>query len=196
MKLERLRGVLAAHRAASYPVESLHAEHLPQRELSRAAVLVPLFEHEGQPHVVLTRRHANLRRHAGQVSFPGGRIEPGEEPLAAALRESQEEIGLDPADVEVFGQLDETLVLATAFRLIPFVGRIPYPYPFVGHPREVDAILYVPLAELTRPGVHWIERREAYGVMHDVHVYQLPAVTIWGATARVLNELLAVWGGP
>jgi 8-oxo-dGTP pyrophosphatase MutT (NUDIX family) len=194
MTLERLRAALAAHRAASYPFESPSAEHLPHRELLRAAVLVPLFEHDGEPHVLLTRRHANLRRHAGQVSFPGGRIEPGEEPLAAALRESHEEVGLEPAQVEVLGQLDETLVLVTGFRLIPFVGRIPYPYPYVAHPHEVDAILYVPLAELSRGGAHWTEPREAYGIVHEVHVYQLPAVTIWGATARVLHQLLAVWG--
>ncbi len=193
MTLERLRGALAARRPGAFPFESLPAARLPYGELMRAAVLVPLFEHAGEPYVLLTRRRADLRRHAGQVSFPGGRIEAGEEPLDAALRESQEEVGLDPAQVDVLGQLDETLVLATGFRLTPWVGRVPYPYPYVAHPREVDTILYVPVAELRRAGVHRTVPREAYGMSHEVHVYELPAVTIWGATARVLNQLLAVW---
>ena len=193
MTLERLRGVLAARRTGSPVLDALRPEHLPHRELLNAAVLVPLFEHGGEAYVLLTRRHADLRRHAGQVSFPGGRIEPGEEPLEAALREAHEEVGLEPGRVEVLGRLDETLVLATGFRLTPWVGRVPYPYPYVAHPREVDAILYVPLLELTRPGVHHTERREAFGAMHEVHVYELPAVTVWGATARVLNQLLSVW---
>lgn len=193
MTLERLRGVLAGRSPGGFPFESLRPDQLPYGELMRAAVLVPLFEHGGEPHVLLTRRRADLRRHAGQVSFPGGRIEPGEEPLEAALRESQEEVGLDPAQVDVLGQLDETLVLATGFRLTPWVGRVPYPYPYVAHPREVDTILYVPIAELSRPGVHQTVEREAYGMTHEVHLYELPAVTIWGATARVLHQLLSIW---
>jgi 8-oxo-dGTP pyrophosphatase MutT (NUDIX family) len=159
----------------------------------RAAVLVPLFEHGGEPYVLLTRRRADLRRHGGQVSFPGGRIETGEDPLAAALRESHEEVGLDPTRVDVLGSLDDTLVLVTGFRLTPWVGQVPYPYPYVAHPREVDTILYVPIAELLRPGVHHTEQREAYGALHDIHFYQLPSVVIWGATARVLYQLLSLW---
>jgi 8-oxo-dGTP pyrophosphatase MutT (NUDIX family) len=193
MTLERLRGALATRRPESFRFDSLPPEHLPYGELMRAAVLVPLFEHGGHPYVLLTRRRADLRRHGGQVSFPGGRIETGEDPLAAALRESQEEVGLDPAEVDVLGSLDDTLVLVTGFRLTPWVGRVPYPYPYVAHPREVDTILYVPIAELLRPGVHHTEQREAYGMLHDVHFFQLPSVVVWGATARVLYQLLSVW---
>lgn len=193
MTLARLRHVLAARTPSGFPFDSLRIDELPYRELMKAAVLVPLFEHAGEPHVLLTRRRADLRHHAGQVSFPGGRVEAGEETLRAALREAQEEIGLDPGQVEVLGQLDETLVLVTGFRLTPWVGRVPYPYPYVAHPHEVDTILYVPLAALAGPGVHRIERREAYGMTHDVHFFELPEVTIWGATARVLDQLLRVW---
>lgn len=196
MTLERLRGVLAAHRPGGVPLELPDPDGRPHGELTRAAVLVPLFEHAGEAYVLLTRRRGDLRRHAGQVSFPGGRIEPGEEPLHAALRESHEEVGLDPARVEVFGCLDETLVLATGFRLTPWVGRVPYPYPYAAHPGEVETILYVPIAELLRPGVHHTERRHVFGAMREVHFYQLPAVTIWGATGRVLNQLLTVWSAP
>jgi 8-oxo-dGTP pyrophosphatase MutT (NUDIX family) len=130
------------------------------------------------------------------VSFPGGRIEAGEAPLSAALREAHEEVGLDPTRVEVLGRLDETLVLVTGFRLTPWVGLVPYPYPYLAHPGEVEAILYVPLSDLARPGVHRTEEREAYGDLHEVHFYDLPVVTIWGATARVLHQLLTLWSPP
>ncbi len=191
--MDRLRAMLAARAPVSFKVESLKPELLPEGGLHHAAVLVPLFEHEGEAHVLLTRRRHDLSRHAGQVSFPGGRIEAGEAPLSAALREAQEEVGLDPTRVEVLGRLDETLVLVTGFRLTPWVGLVPYPYPYLAHPAEVEAILYVPLSALARQGVHRIEEREAYGDLHEVHFYDLPEVTIWGATARVLHQLLTLW---
>jgi 8-oxo-dGTP pyrophosphatase MutT (NUDIX family) len=193
MKLEELRGALAGRAPGSFPFEALPPEAVPEGGLRRAAVLVPLFEQGGEPHVLLTRRRPDLKHHAGQVSFPGGRIEPGEEPRAAALREAHEEIGLDPGRVEVIGRLDETLVLVSAFRLTPWVGVVPYPYPYLAHPREVEAILYVPLAALVRPGVHRTEELTAYGVRHLVHFYDLPEATVWGATARVLHQLLEIW---
>jgi 8-oxo-dGTP pyrophosphatase MutT (NUDIX family) len=193
MTLERLRTLLSARAPGSYPFDALRAEHLPPGGLARAAVLVPLYAVAGEPHVLLTLRRADLRRHAGQVSFPGGRIEPGEGAREAALREAQEEIRLDPARVELLGQLDETLVLATGFRLTPWVGVVPYPYPYLAHPGEVEAILEVPIASLARPGAHHTEEVEAYGERHLVHFYDLPAVTIWGATARILDQLITLW---
>jgi 8-oxo-dGTP pyrophosphatase MutT (NUDIX family) len=193
---DRLRATLAARTPGSYRFDLLRPELLPEGGLRCAAVLVPLFELDDEAHVLLTRRRPDLARHAGQVSFPGGRIEPGEDALSAALREAQEEVGLDPATVDVLGQLDETLVLATGFRLTPWVGVVPYPYRYMPHPAEVEAILYVPLADLARPGVHRTEEREAYGDRHLVHFYDLPAVTIWGATARVLHQLLTLWSSP
>lgn len=193
MTLSRLRAILASHVPASFPFDRLRPEHLPDGGLGRAAVLVPLFEHDGEPHVLLTVRPGHLKRHAGQVSFPGGRVEEGEAPRAAALREAEEEIGLEPARVEVIGQLDETLVLVSGFRLTPWVGVVPYPYPYVPHPGEVEAIVYVPLSALSRPGVHRTEHRDAYGERHLVHFYDLPGLTIWGATARILEQLMRVW---
>ncbi len=193
MTLEGLRRALAERKLPDDPFGALRPELLPEGGLQRAAVLVPLYVQEGEPHVILTRRREDLRRHAGQVSFPGGRIEPGESTLDAALREAEEEIALDRGRVDVLGQLEETLVLVSGFRLTPWAGVVPYPYPYAGHPGEVEEILYVPLSALTRQGVHRVERFEAYGEWHDVHFYRLPAVTIWGATARVLHRLLELW---
>lgn len=190
--LAALRERLAVRSARSLP-ETMRHDLLPEGGLRRAAVLVPLFEHEGEVHVLLTLRRADLRHHGGQVSFPGGRLEPGEEARAAALREAQEEVGLEPERVELIGQLDETLVLATGFRLTPWVGVVPYPYPYVAHPGEVESLLYISFTSLLRPQVHHSERREAYGMVHEVHYYELPLVTVWGATARVLHQLLALW---
>jgi 8-oxo-dGTP pyrophosphatase MutT (NUDIX family) len=194
MSLEPLRAALARRVRQDHPFHLLRPEQLPEGRLRDAAVLVPLYEDGGEARVLLTRRRADLRQHAGQVSFPGGRIEPGEASLDAALREAQEEVGLDPARVDVLGRLDDTLVLVTGFRLTPWVGVVPYPYPYAAHPGEVEEILHVPLAALAAPGVHRTEEREAYGDRHEVHFFDLPGVTIWGATARVLHKLLGLWG--
>jgi 8-oxo-dGTP pyrophosphatase MutT (NUDIX family) len=175
------------------PVDRIAPAHLPPGGFARAATLVPVHDIGGEPHLVLTRRPMHMRRHAGQLSFPGGHLEPGEDALAAALRESREEIGLDPARVDVLGRLSETLVLQSAFRLTPWVASVPYPYPYAADPREVEEILHVPFAALLRPEAHRVERREAYGMNLDVHYFELEHDVLWGATARITWELLGIW---
>ena len=198
MTFEDLRAALAGRAPRRLDPAAISPEYLQtEGALRPAAVLVPLFEKDGAAHVLLTRRRADLRRHAGQISFPGGRIDEGDEStLSAALREAQEEVGLDPRRVEVLGELSEQLVVVTGFRLTPWVGRVPYPYPFAPHPGEVEEILEVPLDLLARPGAHRTETREAFGMLHEVHFFSLGRDTVWGATARVLSELLAIWRGP
>jgi len=192
--LARLRAALAARTPGVAPVDRIAPEHLPPGGFARAANLILLDEHGGEPHLLLTRRPQHMRRHAGQLSFPGGRIEGGEDSLAAALREAHEEIGLDPARADVLGRLSETLVLQSAFRLTPWVASVPYPYAYVADPREVDQILHVPLSELLRPGAHRVEQREAYGMNLDVHYFELgDGEVLWGATARITWELLGIW---
>lgn len=195
MTFEGLRAALGARAPRRLDPGSISQEYLrSEGALQPAAVLVPLFEKDAAIHVLLTRRRADLRRHAGQISFPGGRVEPGDaSTLDAALREAEEEVGLDPRRVEVLGELSEQLVLVTGFRLTPWVGRVPYPYPFTPHPGEVEEILEVPLDLLARPGAHRTETREFFGMLHEVHFFSLGRETVWGATARVLSELLAVW---
>lgn len=193
MTFERLRRALAARTPGVAPVDRIAPEHLPPGGFARAAALVPLHEKDGELHVVLTRRPKHMRRHAGQLSVPGGRIDDGEAPLDAALREAEEEIGLPRSRIEVLGSLSETLVLQTAFRLTPWVASVPYPFPYVPDPGEVEEILHVPLAALERPGVHRVEPREAYGMRLDVHYFTVGEDLLWGATARVIVELMGVW---
>jgi 8-oxo-dGTP pyrophosphatase MutT (NUDIX family) len=193
VSLEKLRAALAARTPGVAPLDRIAPEHLPPGGFAHAAALVPLHAKDGEPHLLLTRRPMHMRRHAGQLSVPGGRIEPGEDPRAAALREAQEEIGLAPSDADVLGPLSETLVLQTAFRLTPWVASVPYPYPYVADPREVEEILHVPLSALERPGVHRVERREAYGMSLDVHFFALGEHLLWGATGRIAWELLGIW---
>jgi 8-oxo-dGTP pyrophosphatase MutT (NUDIX family) len=190
---DRLRSALAAHAPRVAPVDRIAPAHLPPGGFAPAAALVPLHVKDGEANVLLTRRPKHMRRHAGQLSVPGGRIEPGEEPLAAALREAEEEIGLPRARAQVLGPLSETLVLQTAFRLTPWVASVPYPYPYVAAPGEVDEILHVPLAAFLAPGVHRVEPREAYGMNLDVHYFTLGEDVLWGATARIVWELLGIW---
>jgi len=190
---ERLRQALAARTRRDFDSSSLPAQELPPGGLLHGSVLVPLLLRQEQPWVLLTRRHRHLPRHPGQVSFPGGRTDEGEESLAAALREAREEIGLEPSRAEVLGRLDETLVLASPFRLTPWVARVPYPYPYAAHPGEVDAILFVPLAALERPAAHQVEIHRAYGIEHEVHSFEVDGIRVFGATARILRQLLETW---
>jgi 8-oxo-dGTP pyrophosphatase MutT (NUDIX family) len=198
MSFALLRAALAARSPTLLDLDRISPEYRSSEgALREAAVLVPLFHKAEETCVLLTRRCADLRNHAGQISFPGGRIDPhDEDSLAAALREAEEEVGLAPGHVDVLGRLSEQLVVVTGFRLTPWVGSVPYPYPYRPHPGEVDEILEVPLAQLARPGVHRTETREAYGMSHEVHFFTLGKDTIWGATARVLHELLGVWKAP
>ncbi len=150
-----------------------------------AAVLVA-FVTGRAPGVLLTKRNERLRRHAGQVSFPGGRIDPEDaDAIAAALREAREEVALDPARVEVLGRLGDFLT-GTGFRITPVLGLIPPGLAFVPEPVEVEAVFEFPLDVLLDPRAPRRERQERNGVMRDVWVWPHPEHYIWGATAAIL----------
>jgi 8-oxo-dGTP pyrophosphatase MutT (NUDIX family) len=182
-------GLLAEVRARlqSSPGRSLN---LPGVELRESAVLVPLVERGGEPHLLFTRRPKTLRSHAGQFSFPGGgRDEADATPLHTALRESWEELGIPPERVEVLGMLDE-LPTITRFRIAPFVGVIPSDLTLCPCREEVDLVLEVSLRQLLRPGM---PRREVWsygGESHEVHFFDVGEHVIWGATARIVANLL------
>jgi 8-oxo-dGTP pyrophosphatase MutT (NUDIX family) len=160
-------------------------------ERRAAAVLVPLFVSADEVGVVLTLRTAHLRRHSGQVSFPGGAWEPGDASLRdTALRESFEEIGLDPGDVELFGAMDDVPTVGSDYMVRPYVGRIPYPYEFTPDAHEVDRIIMPPLGLFADITKRREETRERDGVVYSVYFFDFDGAVVWGATARMLVSLV------
>jgi dephospho-CoA kinase len=161
--------------------------------LTRAAVLIPMYHKAGEWYLVLTKRTQTMEYHKGQISFPGGaQHEEDASRKDTALRESWEEIGLDPADVEILGELDDTATYTTRFLVSPFVGAIPYPYGFKANPEEVAEIIFVPLDVLLdkrnfREEMQWID-----GQFVSQYFYRYGDKVIWGATARILKQFLEV----
>jgi len=140
--------------------------------------------------VLLIRRAGHLRANPGEIAFPGGRIEPGESPLAAALREAEEEVALIAEDVEVLGELATVLAPRRDVPIRPFVAVAQGRPLLQANPDEVDCVLLVPLSELMAPGRYW---QEHWGRADDptwvMHFFDLGEDVIWGATARMLHEL-------
>lgn len=177
-KLERFRGDFQTE--PSLPVRD---------DLRAAAVLVPLVDRAEGMGVLLTLRNASLPHHAGQVSFPGGRIEAGDASAAAtALRETEEEIGLPAARVEIIGRLDD-YITGTGFLVAPIVGLIRPPYALNPDPSEVEAVFEVPLAFFLDPANHRRESRIFNGVERRFYAMPYGDKYIWGATAAMLMNL-------
>lgn len=173
------------------------AVHLPGLQLRESAVLAPMVVRDGIPHLVFTKRPMTMRQHAGQISFPGGGREDGDEtPLHTALREANEELGIPPEKVEVLGMLDE-LPTITAFRVRPFVGLIPESLQFTPNPDEVAEVLVVPLPALLDPTKVRHETREVPFLPGPqvIDYFDLGTHVIWGATARILRNLFEVCEG-
>jgi 8-oxo-dGTP pyrophosphatase MutT (NUDIX family) len=171
------------------------ALNLPGLSLRESAVLVPLVDRNGVPSIVFTKRPATLRKHAGQFSFPGGaRDESDPTPLHAALRESWEELGIPQEQVDVLGMLDESPTI-TDFRIQPFVGVVPPDLVFRPNPGEIALVLEVPLPQLLKPGVPRKQKWRRDQEEHDVYFFDYAGHTIWGATARILVDLLERAGG-
>ena len=146
--------------------------------------------------MVLTRRASHLRHHAGEVSFPGGRQEPGDADLwATALREAVEEISLDPGTVQPVGRLDTFVTVGSRSLVCPFVATVERRPELVPDPAEVERVLHVPLSELTDAET-WREEvwslGEAFGGERIMTFFELPGDTVWGATASVLRRLLTM----
>lgn len=168
---------------------------VPVASPRQSAVLAPLYLGDDGPAVVLTRRAAHLRNHRGEVSFPGGRQEDHDADLVAtALREAHEEIRLVPSSVEVIGGLDKLSTLVSQSMIHPFVGVLPgHPEGLVADPGEVEHILHVPLADLLHPeAFHEEVWRFPDGHDRSLTFFEIVGDTIWGATARMLRQLLSV----
>jgi 8-oxo-dGTP pyrophosphatase MutT (NUDIX family) len=158
------------------------------RPIRPAAVLVPVVDRE-QPTVLLTQRAIHLPQHPGQISFPGGKIEPSDEtPLAAALREAEEEVGLDPRFIEPIGYLD--LYMTTqGYRIVPSVARIAPDYRLALNASEVDEAFEVPLKYLMEPANHQKHSRDWEGIKRYYFEIPFEQRRIWGVTAGILRNL-------
>ena len=162
---------------------------MPGRRL--AAVLLPLYRHNGDYGVIFTRRSETVPHHRGQMSFPGGGFEAGDGTLRrTALRECEEEIGLQSAHVRVLGQLDDLLTSNSNYLVRPFVGTIPYPYPFVVDRRETASIIEVPLLFLRRHNPRGEEMRELGGREVRSIFFDYQGHVIWGTTGKILKQFL------
>nr|VFK28038.1 MAG: 8-oxo-dGTP pyrophosphatase MutT, NUDIX family [Candidatus Kentron sp. MB]VFK29348.1 MAG: 8-oxo-dGTP pyrophosphatase MutT, NUDIX family [Candidatus Kentron sp. MB]VFK74758.1 MAG: 8-oxo-dGTP pyrophosphatase MutT, NUDIX family [Candidatus Kentron sp. MB] len=162
---------------------------IPDRPLTPAAVLVPIVEHPHDLSILLTKRTSHLYHHPGQISFPGGRAEETDNgPVATALRETREEIGLDPALVRVIGFLD-TYETTTAYLVTPVVGLVTPGFRLQPDPFEVERVFEMPVSFLMDPGNHEIQSRTIKGTQHGFYVIEYQGDSIWGATAGMLINL-------
>jgi 8-oxo-dGTP pyrophosphatase MutT (NUDIX family) len=157
-----------------------------------AAVLVPLLEVGGETHVLFIKRPETMSTHQGEIAFPGGKLDPAVDAdvRAAALREAREEIGLDPAAVEIVARLEGVATAASRFTISPFVGFLDRPPEIVINPTEVVRVLQVPLSELMDAALYREERWDSFRPDMSVFFFELADETVWGATARILTDLL------
>ncbi len=155
-----------------------------------SAVLITLVDGDDGPEVLLTRRSKELRTHKGEVSFPGGRMDPGETPTETAVREAHEEVGLDPSLVEVHGELAHLNTVVSRSYIVPKVATLDRKRELRAATMEVDRVLWVPLAELTRADTYRAERWGLHPTDRVLHFFHLDDETIWGATAHMLVDLL------
>lgn len=192
----RLRGSQPRHereawRFGAMPVAQLDAplrDAFPAK-LVPAAVLVGLVDHPGDPALLLTVRAHDLRAHAGQIAFPGGRMEPGDcSPAEAALREAHEEVGLDPGSATILGYLPDQ-VSVTGFRVTPVVAQLPESLHLSLDSREVSEVFELPWSTLIDDSRHAREERSFGGVRVTVHSIHHAGHRIWGLTAAILMQL-------
>ncbi|UEM04640.1 CoA pyrophosphatase [Skermanella rosea] len=198
---ERIRSLIPRFAAAPGRTLSIRGDHDlnpgtgAPAQLRHAAVLVPLVERPDGMTVIFTQRTAHLAAHAGQISFPGGGMEPtDQDALACALRETSEEIGLAPERVEVAGRLD-TYVTRTGFEITPIVGFVRPPFILNPDPFEVAEVFEVPLDFFLKPGAARKETRQFQGTQRYFYVFPYEHRYIWGATAGMLVNLVDVLHG-
>lgn len=183
----RLRQRLEAGHALDITVAQADPRITDPMALAPAAVLIAVTDRP-DPGVILTRRASHMRKHAGQVAFPGGRLDHGEDAVAAALREAQEEIALDPAHVDIVGLSDRYHTL-TGFDIMPVVGVIPPDLSFRPHKEEVDALFEVPLEFLLSPANRSRKEMEFQGSKHHYYEVIWGEFRIWGVTAAIIANL-------
>jgi 8-oxo-dGTP pyrophosphatase MutT (NUDIX family) len=161
-----------------------------------SAVLIALADGPTGAEVLLTKRSMAMRNHRGEISFPGGRLDPGETPLQAALREAHEEVGLDPDLVRPIGELDHLNTVVSRSYIVPLVADLTDRVPLTPTSAEVERVMWVPVADLVRPGTYRSERWGRPPAERLIHFFELDDETVWGATAHLLVDLLRRALGP
>ena len=189
LSLDLIRSTFVGRVGRPSPVEGAGARE--------SAVLAPFYEEGGELFLLATRRSWALRTHRGEVSFPGGGAEPHDSDLTAtALRESAEEVGLDPTSVAVHGELDHLSTVSSDRFIVPFVATLDGPPTnLVPQQSEVDKILHVPVRELLLPGRYREERWGPDHIDYPVHFFEVEGDTIWGATAAMLERFFVLLSG-
>jgi 8-oxo-dGTP pyrophosphatase MutT (NUDIX family) len=193
--LSVLRQRLAPPEQAPFMEDLIEGRHPQARQ---AAVLLALFEKEAETHALFIKRSSTLRVHSGQMALPGGGVEPTDtSPVMTALREAQEEIGLDPARVEVLGLLNAVFTVVSNYLIVPVVAYLPQG-PGVLHtqPGEVAEIITARLHTLANPAIAHTEQWTHDGQNRTVYFYDYGAYRIWGVTGRILSEFLALLQAP
>jgi 8-oxo-dGTP pyrophosphatase MutT (NUDIX family) len=178
----------------------VNESELPALGQGNAGVLVALFQEGGEARLILTRRSSRLRTHKGEVSFPGGRLNEGEDPATAARREAHEEVDLDPSLVTMVGWLHPVTTMASPALIVPVVAALPRRPHLRPSPREVERVFDVALAELADPAVFHEERWQVPGRIipgspdnsFPIRFFEVSGELIWGATARMLSELITI----
>ncbi len=160
-----------------------------------SAVLVVLADGPDGAEVLLTRRSMQLSNHRGEISFPGGRLDPGETYEQAAVREADEEVGLSPSLVTLVGRLQPIATYVSRSWIVPVVARVDGRLELHGQPDEVDRVLWLPLRDLTTPGTFREEWWHTVQGERPIFFFELDDETVWGATARMLHQLLRVAHG-
>lgn len=191
-----LPGPKAQVRMAPSRVDAAERLLVEGRDCREAGVLALLYPRAGEAHLLMTVRRAHLAQHAGQVSFPGGRRENDEPFLQTALRETQEEVGIDPDHIEVIGQLTPLFIPPSNYCVYPFLGFTEDEPDLVPHDYEVERIVHVPLRHLLEEANIREEEWTIRGERLNVRYYDVEGLTVWGATAMMISEIVALFDEP
>jgi 8-oxo-dGTP pyrophosphatase MutT (NUDIX family) len=175
------------------PVAETSAPMIPTFPDARnSAVLLLLADGANGAEVLLTRRSMKLRNHKGEISFPGGRCDPGESPVETALREAHEEVGLPPTRPNIVGELGHLSTIVSKSYIVPVVATLDERIDLEPRTMEADRVMWTPVAELTKPGTYHRERWGRAPLDRPLHFFHLDDETVWGATAHMLVELLTL----
>jgi len=166
-------------------------QHIVDTSRVSAAVLLPIYSKQGEYYLLFTKRTQKVKEHKGQISFPGGIYQEGDETLVnTALRECAEEIGLMTEEVEILGELDDIISGTSNYIIAPFVALIPWPYQFKVSGEEIEELIKVPISALLSSGRRRQETEIIEGKAVTSYFYHYQGGVIWGATARILKQFL------